>query len=218
MVNLFTTLEKTYIKWLFLTVKEHTTSLDVHQKFSILSYKLKPELPAKMKLVLHTVICCCVFTTVLPLVKDATGQINTSLKKRLRVWLQSRIKRDLCNSLLTANEQHSDVGPQQDKIAKNVSPPSSFGLNIRRRRSTSTKSSGCVLVTCSYHDLLYRLHQINNKQKEANAPENKLGSTGYGRRRRRSLLDVAQLTLQTGRRSTEAASKVSLAAEIEDNF
>ena len=43
MVNLFTTLEKTYIKWLFLTVKEHTTSLDVHQKFSILSYKLKPE-------------------------------------------------------------------------------------------------------------------------------------------------------------------------------
>ncbi|XP_034735213.1 ADM [Etheostoma cragini] len=169
-----------------------------------------------MKLVLHTVICCCVFTTVLPLVKDATGELNTSLKKRLRVWLQNRIKRDLCTSLLATNEQHSDVGPQQDEIAKSVSPSSSFGLNIRRRRSISTKSSGCVLVTCSYNDLLYRLHQINNKQKEANAPGNKIGSNGYGRRRR-SLLDDAQLTLRTGRRSTEAASKVSLAAEIEDN-
>ncbi|XP_076590291.1 pro-adrenomedullin [Chaetodon auriga] len=165
-----------------------------------------------MRLTLHTVICCCVFTTILPLVKGAKGDLNTSLKKRFRVWLQSRMKRDLRNSLVTANQEHSDthVGTQQDGNAKAVSPPSSFELNIRPRRSTSSKSSGCVLVTCAYHDLLHRLHQINQWQKEASAPERKMGSKGYGRRRRRSLQDVAQLALQTGRqrRSTEAGQQL----------
>ncbi|XP_070687276.1 pro-adrenomedullin [Pempheris klunzingeri] len=174
-----------------------------------------------MRLTLHTVICCCIFTTVLPLVKGATGELNTSLKKRFRVWLQSRMKRDLHHSLVTSEEQCSDihVGPQQDENAKTDSPETSFGLHIRPRRSMSSKSSGCVLVTCAYHDLLYRLHQISsNKQKEVNAPEKKLSSNGYGRRRR-SLQDVTQLALQIGRqrRSTEAASKECLAAEIEDN-
>ncbi|KAM9352196.1 pro-adrenomedullin [Symphorus nematophorus] len=149
-----------------------------------------------MRLALHTVICCCVFTTVLPLVKGATGELNTSLKKRFKVWLQGRMKRDLRN-LETANEQCSDidVGPQQDDNAKIVSPPSSFGLNIRRRRSTSSKPAGCVLVTCAYHDLLHRLHQISNSQKGENAPEEKISSKGYGRRRR-SLQDVTQLAME----------------------
>nr|XP_046251169.1 pro-adrenomedullin [Scatophagus argus] len=173
-----------------------------------------------MRLALHTVICCCVFTSVLPLVKGATGELNTSLKKRFRVWLQSRTKRDLQSSLLTVNDCYSDthVGSQQHGHTITVSPPSSFGLNIRPRRSASSKSSGCVLVTCAYHDLLYRLHQINNRQKQSNAPETKIGSNGYGRRRR-SLQDVTQLALQTGRQSgsPEAAFKVSLAAETEDN-
>ncbi|XP_041795382.1 pro-adrenomedullin [Chelmon rostratus] len=174
-----------------------------------------------MRLTLHTVICCCVFTTVLPLVKGAKGDLNTSLKKRYRVWLQSRVKRDLRNSLVTANEECSDthVGLQQDSNAKVVSPPSSFELNIRPRRSTSSKSSGCALVTCAYQDLLHQLHQINQWQKKTTAPERKIGSKGYGRRRRRSFQDVTQLALQTGRqrRSTEAASKMSLANETEDN-
>ncbi|KAK5866924.1 hypothetical protein PBY51_011457 [Eleginops maclovinus] len=172
-----------------------------------------------MRLALHTVICCCVFTTVLPLVKCATGEINTSLKKRSKV-VQSRMKRDLCDTLLTAAEHLADIsfGSQQDENGKLASLPSSLGLHIRRRRSTSSKSAGCALVTCAIHDLLFKLQRMTNTAREINAPEQKMGSTGYGRRRR-SLLDVSRLALQTGRqrRSTEAASKVSLAAETEDN-
>ncbi|XP_062276794.1 uncharacterized protein admb [Scomber scombrus] len=163
-----------------------------------------------MKLALHTVICCCVFTTVLPLVKSATGDFNTSLKKRFRVWLHSRVRRDLRSSLDTASDEYSDIHikPQQDGDAEPVSVSSSLGLNIRPRRSTSPKS-GCVLFTCSYHDLMYRLHQINNQQKEPNAPPKKISSKGYGRRRR-SLVDVARLALLTGRqrRSTKAGQRV----------
>ncbi|KAE8296744.1 ADM Adrenomedullin [Larimichthys crocea] len=197
---------------------QYTTHLDVHHKFSTSHYKLEPKLPPKMRLTLHTVICCCVFTTVLPLVKGATGELNTSLKKRFKVWLQSRMKRDLDNSLGTSSEQCSDihVGPQQDGSSITDSPPSSFGLNVRSRRSTSSKSSGCALVTCIYHDLVHRLHQVNSEVEKPTAPEIKISPKGYGRKRR-SVQDVMQLALQTGRRSTEAASKVCLAAEIQDN-
>ncbi|XP_054475604.1 uncharacterized protein admb [Anoplopoma fimbria] len=171
-----------------------------------------------MRLTLHTVICCCVFTTVLPLVKGSAGELNTSLKKRYKVWLQTRMKRDLCNSTVTDNEQNSGVhvGPQQDENAKSVSPPSSTGPPVRCSRSTSPKSSGCNLVTCVYQDLLHRLHQTNNKLKSC-SPGHKIGSNGYGRRRR-SLLDDVRHGLRTGRqrRSTEAASNVSSAAEIQD--
>ncbi|XP_008292693.1 ADM [Stegastes partitus] len=160
-----------------------------------------------MRLSLHTVICCCVFTTVLPLVKGATGEPSTSLKKRFRVWLQSHMKRDLRNSLVTANEQDSDihVGPRQDRHAKALSPPSSFGVNIRPKRS-----SGCLLVTCLYHDLVDQLNKMTDKRKETKAPEKKIGSKGYGRRRR-SLLDAAQLAFQTGRQrqSTKAGRRIS---------
>ncbi|XP_034443322.1 ADM-like [Hippoglossus hippoglossus] len=162
-----------------------------------------------MRLALHTIICCCVFTTVLPLVKDATEELNTSLKKRFKVW--SRAKRDLGNSLVTANEQDSDirVGLQQGESANTASTQLSSGLNGRPRRSASSKPSGCVLVTCVYHDLLHRLHKIKNSQRDTNAPENKIGSKGYGRRRR-SLLYVTQLALQVGRRrrATEAEQQV----------
>ncbi|XP_044048339.1 uncharacterized protein admb isoform X2 [Siniperca chuatsi] len=153
-----------------------------------------------MRLALQTVICCCVFTTVLPLVKGTPGELNTSLKKRFRVWLQSRMKRDLHNSLVTDKDRLSDihVGPQQDG---NVSPPSSFRIcpisaNIRPRRSASSQSSVCFLVTCAYHDLVYRLQVTSNRQNQENAPDKKIGSKGYGRRRR-SLQDVTQLPPQT---------------------
>lgn len=85
---------------------------------------------------------------------------------------------------------------------------SSFGLHIRRRR-TPNKAAGCALVTCALHDLLFNLHRMSNTAREVNAPEKKMGSGGYGRRRR-SLLDVSRLSLQTGRqrRSIEAGQRV----------
>ncbi|XP_039987823.1 pro-adrenomedullin [Xiphias gladius] len=164
-----------------------------------------------MRLVLHAVIVCCVFTTFLPLVKSATGELNSGLKKRFKVWLQGRMTRDLGSSLVAANEQYSGIhaGPQQGKNAKTVSLPLSFGLNFRPRRSASSKPSGCVLVTCAYHDLLHRLHKMSNIETEAVAPKDKMGSNGYGRRRR-SILDVAQFAFQTGRqrRRIEAGHRV----------
>ncbi|XP_034541167.1 ADM-like [Notolabrus celidotus] len=151
-----------------------------------------------MKLALQTVICCCVLTTVLPLVKGATEELNTSLKRRLRVWLQNRMKRDLPDGFVTADELCAEIlkGQQQDATENNVSPPPSSGLDNRPRRST--KSSGCYLVTCSYHDLIYKIHQLNNVHKDPTAPTRQISSTGYGRRRR-SLLDLTQVAPQTGR-------------------
>ncbi|XP_068595953.1 pro-adrenomedullin-like [Brachionichthys hirsutus] len=161
-----------------------------------------------MRLAVHTVLCCCVFTTMLPLVKGATGEINTSMRKRFRVWLQNRVKN---SSLATPAERHADlhVGSRQDGNVKTVYPPSSFGLKIRARRAASSKSSSCVLITCAYHDLLHRLYQINNWQKEATAPEKKMSPTGYGRRRR-SLQGVTQVASQAeGERwNTEAGQQL----------
>ncbi|XP_030588052.1 ADM isoform X2 [Archocentrus centrarchus] len=158
-----------------------------------------------MRLSLHTIICCCVFTTVLPLLKGATGETNTSMKKRSRPWLQSHVKRDLA----TADGQRLEIlsGPLQDGHAKTLSPPSSLGLNKRPKRS---KTSGCFLVTCLYHDLIHDLLEMNNNQEKTSAPEEKIGRNGYGRRRR-SLLDPIQLVLHTGthRWSTETGQRVS---------
>ncbi|KAG7221088.1 hypothetical protein INR49_017529 [Caranx melampygus] len=166
-----------------------------------------------MRLALHTVICCCVFTMVLPLGKGSTEDLNSSLKKRFKEWLQTHMKRDLGNILMTADEKYSDmhVGLQQGDSAKMSPPPLSIGLKIRPRRSTS-KASGCALGTCVYHDLIHKLHKIHNDdQKEPKAPTKKIGCKGYGRRRR-SLLDVALLSIQTRRqkRSTEAGQQMHI--------
>lgn len=60
---------------------------------------------------------------------------------------------------------------------------------------------------CAYHDLLYRLHHIYNKQTDEEAPKNKIHSSGYGRRRRRSLEDGAREdgALETDVRDSEEA-------------
>ncbi|XP_028287280.1 ADM [Parambassis ranga] len=148
-----------------------------------------------MRLSLHTVICCCwVFTTVLPLVEGAPAEPDTSLRKRYREWLQSHTKRDLHNNLVAPNEPSSgiQVGPEQGSPATSVSPPLSFGPNVRPKRSTS----GCALVTCLTHDLADRLHQIKRGQTGVCAPEKKMGSGGYGRRRRHS---DPETTPQTGK-------------------
>lgn len=87
---------------------------------------------------------------------------------------------------------------------------SSFGPNIRSRRSTSSQS-GCLLITCIYHDLFYRLSLTKkNAQTDTTAPKSKMGPGGFGRRRR-SLLDATQLILETGthRWSTETGQRVS---------
>ncbi|NP_001027757.1 adrenomedullin-4 precursor [Takifugu rubripes] len=138
-----------------------------------------------MRLALHTIVCCCIIAAVLPVpVQDAAG--DASLKKRIRTWLQNRTKTDL---------DAADGAQQVD--GESTSPPPSSGLNSRPRRA-----AGCALFMCAYHDLLQRLNHIYNKQKEVTAPKNKILSTGYGRRRRRSPEDGA---LETDVRDSEEA-------------
>ncbi|XP_041651782.1 pro-adrenomedullin [Cheilinus undulatus] len=166
-----------------------------------------------MKLALPTVICCCVFTTVLPLVKGATGELNASLKKRLKALLQNRMKRELPGDIIMlSEEQCNDILSQlqQEGTENTVSPSPSPGLLIRRRKSTTSKSGGCVLVTCAIHDLVFRLHQNTNNGKEATAPPRHFSAKGYGRRRRRSLLKTFLPAIQTRRQrpKTEAAQQV----------
>nr|XP_020492087.1 ADM-like [Labrus bergylta] len=159
-----------------------------------------------MKLALHTVICCCVFTTVLPLVKGATGELNTSLKKRLRVWLQSRMKRDLDDGLATSDELCSDLLDRlrQDATENNVPHSPSSGPQSRSKRATS--SAGCKLITCSLPELIFKLYQNTNTDTDESAPKIHLTPIGYGRRRRRSLLDVVRPALQTGSQRPKTAA------------
>ncbi|XP_077424209.1 uncharacterized protein LOC144053540 [Vanacampus margaritifer] len=124
-----------------------------------------------MRLALRTLICCCVLTAVMPLVRSA------AVKKRFKGRLQ--MKRD------TAGEVQTEA-PQQGGDTKTESPTSSLLLTIRRRRSPS-KTSGCFLFSCSYHDLIHRLSQMHdNDKKLPKAPEDKMNSIG---RRRRSTGD-----------------------------
>ncbi|XP_075993795.1 uncharacterized protein admb [Genypterus blacodes] len=149
-----------------------------------------------MRLALQTLLCCCVFTLLLPLVRGATGE----KKKRFRVWPQSRVRRDLQEDLEAVREICQQVHAEATQEPEEPGAQS-VQLDSRSRRSpmASSKSMGCVLVTCYYQDLLHRLQIFNDVRKEARAPGDKIGSGGYGRRRR-SLPDSAQPGLRTGRR------------------
>uniref|UniRef100_A0A8C5EMF2 Pro-adrenomedullin n=1 Tax=Gouania willdenowi TaxID=441366 RepID=A0A8C5EMF2_GOUWI len=145
-----------------------------------------------MQLSVRTIICCCVFITVLPPGKGATEKPPSSLDKMFTEYLHVFIKKYLCNSFITDTEEtlNSDDGPQLTPSSSASSAPP-----MRTKRSGPFQSSGCLLITCIYHDLFDRLYQLNTKQKEEKAPPKKLGVHGYGRRRRRSLLDVVHLGL-----------------------
>ncbi|KAF3706180.1 ADM Adrenomedullin [Channa argus] len=165
-----------------------------------------------MRLFLHTIVCCCLLTMVLPLVKGAKEELNSSLKKRFKLWLQVHMKRDPHSSLVPAKDQFDGIHDEthQDENANIPSSPPSIEQHIRFRRSASSKKAGCLLGTCAYHDLIHGVFEYS-KPKDATAPKEKMGSGGYGRRRR-SLLEALQLALQTRtqRRSIEAGQQVRM--------
>ncbi|XP_014025646.1 pro-adrenomedullin-like [Salmo salar] len=134
--------------------------------------------------------------TVLPLVKGTKVDLNTNMKKRFRVWLQSRTRADFQSSSAVDSGILSGPGQREE------TDPSLFHSRSRRSIVTSVKRPGCSLGTCSLHDLAHRLHILNNKLKVNRAPEDKISSQGYGRRRRspQSLPQrYAMLSLQAGR-------------------
>nr|XP_057931674.1 uncharacterized protein admb isoform X2 [Doryrhamphus excisus] len=132
-----------------------------------------------MRLGLQTLLCCCVLTAVLPLVRSATTELSTGMKKRLKVRLLSQMTRE------AAGDVHIRPSQQGGDAQVEKSPSSSLLPNIRRRRSTLSKTSGCFLFTCAYHDLIHRLHQIHDfDQRVVSAPElpkeGKMELTGAG--------------------------------------
>ncbi|XP_068507302.1 uncharacterized protein admb [Syngnathus scovelli] len=121
-----------------------------------------------MRLALHTLVCCCcVLTAVMPQAR------SIALRKRFKGRLA--MKRDVSPVLIGA--------PQQGGEPKMEWADSSLPFNIRRRRAPS-KTSGCFLFSCSYHELIHRLSQMHdNDKKVASAPKDKMNSIGRRRRR-----------------------------------
>ncbi|KAM4552919.1 uncharacterized protein admb [Fundulus diaphanus] len=148
-----------------------------------------------MRFSLHTVICCCVFTTMVPLIRGGPGDPHGHQKKRFREWLQSHMSRDPHIQLSAAKVQTS-VESSQNKDGKTSLQSASFGADIRSRRSP-----GCQLATCVIHDMIDKI-QYSNRPARPCAPKDKIGGFGYGRRRRTA--DNPQLTVQTERPRTSS--------------
>ncbi|KAG9471755.1 hypothetical protein GDO78_023088 [Eleutherodactylus coqui] len=69
-------------------------------------------------------------------------------------------------------------------------PQSSNGAHIRVKRyrhSHQMASRGCKFGTCIVHNLANQIYQYTDQTKDSTAPAKKIGSQGYGRRRRRSV-------------------------------
>ncbi|KAF3686464.1 ADM Adrenomedullin [Channa argus] len=146
-----------------------------------------------MKLIFQSFLYCCLLATVAHCVEL---EVNPELKKRLSMWLGSRLRRDLDSVSLekTAESEHL-IRPED--IRDTLLPHFSTGIIVRTKRSKNSANQstgqGCSLGTCAVHDLAHRLYQINNK-KFGSAPVDKISPHGYGRRRRS--LPVQRLTLR----------------------
>lgn len=130
-----------------------------------------------MKLFLHSVVFWCVLVTLVCCSRSTRPELSAESRKRLSVWLQNLVRRDV-HRRLSVREEDSVNKLEESRSNKLLNP------HLRVKRTSS--STGCNLVTCAVHDLAHRLQVINSKKNES-APEHKMGANGYGRRRRRSL-------------------------------
>ncbi|XP_058607812.1 uncharacterized protein admb [Onychostoma macrolepis] len=138
-----------------------------------------------MNSVLQKAFLWCVLTALLPSIASAKP-LNTDGLRRLSVWLQGRVRRDV-HSLSERSESDSAA-----LLTQRSSDPESFvpqHRSVRVKRTEPAYSvkrverAGCVLSTCSVHELAHLVNIINTKTN--NAPPEKISSKGYGRRRRR---------------------------------
>lgn len=152
-----------------------------------------------MKLIFQSFLYCCLLATVAHCVEL---EVNPELKKRLSIWLGSRLRRDLDSVSLEKTEE-SEHFVRPDDIRDTLLPHSSTDINVRTKRSKNSanqsRRQGCSLGTCTVHDLAHRLHLLNNKLKIGNAPVEKISPQGYGRRRRSLPTHRVTLRLEQGR-------------------
>ncbi|XP_030579493.1 adrenomedullin a [Archocentrus centrarchus] len=145
-----------------------------------------------MKLIFQSFFCCCLLATVAHCVEL---EVNDELKKKLNMWLGSRLRRDL-DSISVEKTAESEHLVRPEDIRDTLLPHSSTDIHVRTKRSIN---SGCSLGTCAVHDLAHRLHQIGNKIRSGNVPAHKMSPHGYGRRRRSLPAHRVTLRLEQGR-------------------
>ncbi|TKS70185.1 ADM Adrenomedullin [Collichthys lucidus] len=152
-----------------------------------------------MKVIFQSFLYCCLLATVAHCVEL---EVNPELKKRLSIWLSSRLRRDLDSVSLEKTEESENFVRPED-IRDTLLPHSSTDINVRTKRSKNSANQsrrhGCSLGTCTVHDLAHRLHQLNNKFKIEIAPVDKISPQGYGRRRRSLPEHRVTLRLEQGR-------------------
>nr|XP_046243861.1 adrenomedullin a [Scatophagus argus] len=146
-----------------------------------------------MRFIFQSFLYCCLLATVAHCVEL---EVNPELKKRLSIWLGSRLRRDL-DSVSVEKTEDSEHFVRPEDIRDTLLPHSSTDINVRTKRSKNSK--GCSLGTCTVHDLAHRLHQLNNKLKIGSAPVDKISPQGYGRRRRSLPEHRVTLRLEQGR-------------------
>lgn len=137
-----------------------------------------------MKFILRSFLCGCLLATVAHCVEL---EVNPELKKKLSLWLGSRLRQDL-HSVSVQQISQSEHLVRPEDFRDTLLPHSSSHTSVRTKRSKSSfspsKRYGCSLGTCIVHDLPDRLVQINNRLKTGSAPMDKISPQGYGRRRR----------------------------------
>ncbi|AWP01548.1 putative ADM [Scophthalmus maximus] len=137
-----------------------------------------------MKVIVQSFLYCCLLATVAHCVEL---EVNSQLKKRLSIWLESRMRWNL-NSVSVGKTAESEHLVRPEDIRETLLPHSSTDISVRTKRSKNSanqsRRQGCSLGTCTVHDLAHRLHQLNNKFKIGSAPVDKISPQGYGRRRR----------------------------------
>ncbi|XP_051236345.1 adrenomedullin a [Dicentrarchus labrax] len=152
-----------------------------------------------MKLIFQSFLYCCLLATVAHCVEL---EVNPELKKRISIWLGSRLRRDL-DSVSVEKTEESEHFVRPEDIRDTLLPHSSTDINVRTKRSKNSanqsRRQGCSLGTCTVHDLAHRLHQLNNKLKIGSAPIDKISPQGYGRRRRSLPVHRVTLRLEQGR-------------------
>ncbi|XP_028257813.1 adrenomedullin a [Parambassis ranga] len=168
-----------------------------------------------MKPTFQSFLYCCLLATVAHCVEL---EVNPELKKRLSMWLGSRLRRDLASVSVGKTAESEQIVRPED-IRDTLLPHSSTDINVRTKRSkgsaNQSRRQGCSLGTCTVHDLAHRLHQLSNKLTIGHAPIDKISPQGYGRRRRSLPARRVTLRLEQGRLRPVWSTSVSQVHKLE---
>ncbi|ROL43336.1 ADM [Anabarilius grahami] len=139
-----------------------------------------------MNSMLQKAFLWCVLTAFLPSITSAKP-LNTDGLRRLSVWLQGKVRKDV-SSVSERSESDSTALLTQRNSGTESFVPQHRSVRVKRTEPAYTvkriERAGCNLATCSVHELAHLLNIMHTKT--SNAPSEKIGSGGYGRRRRRS--------------------------------